>query len=62
MTKVVSFNRMEDGTREDYLLLDQSERDYARALPERVLATLRKLDHSLEGYRVSRHWRRTRAL
>jgi predicted HD phosphohydrolase len=54
VTKVVSFNRMEDGTREDYLLLDQSERDYARALPERVLAALRKLDHSLDGYRVSR--------
>ena len=54
MTKVVSFKHMEDGTREDYLLLDQSERDYARELPERVLAALRTLDHSLEGYRVSR--------
>src|ERR687897_1834660 len=45
---------MEDGTREDYLLLDQSERDYAAGLPDRVLAALRKLDHSLEGYPVSR--------
>jgi predicted HD phosphohydrolase len=54
VTKVVSFTRMEDGTREDYLLLDQSERDYASALPEHILTALRKLDHSLDGYRVSR--------
>jgi predicted HD phosphohydrolase len=52
--KIVSFRRMEDGTREDYLLLDQSERNYAVGLPDRVLAALRKLDHSLEGYPVSR--------
>src|SRR5215213_1499054 len=54
MKKTVSFRRMEDGTREDYLLLDQSERNYAVGLPDRVLAALRKLDHSLEGYSVSR--------
>jgi predicted HD phosphohydrolase len=54
MKKMVSFRRMEDGTREDYLLLDQSERDYAVGLPDRVLAALRKLNHSLEGYPVSR--------
>ncbi len=45
---------MEDGTREDYLLLDESERRYAETLPERVLESLRKLDHSLYGYRVTR--------
>jgi predicted HD phosphohydrolase len=54
MSKLVSFTRMADGTREDYLLLDQAEQDYARGLPERVLEALRKLDHSLAGYRVSR--------
>jgi predicted HD phosphohydrolase len=54
MSNVVSFMRMADGTREDYLLLDQAERDYARGLPERVLEALRHLDHSLDGYRVSR--------
>jgi len=52
--KVVSFLRMEDGTREDYELLDRSEQDYVRALPDRVLAALCKLDQSLPGYRVSR--------
>ncbi len=51
---VVSFTRMEDGTREDYELLERSEEDYVRALPDRVLTALRKLDHSLPGYRVSR--------
>jgi predicted HD phosphohydrolase len=51
---VVSFHRMEDGTRADYELLDRAERDYVRALPDRVLAALLKLDQSLPGYRVSR--------
>jgi predicted HD phosphohydrolase len=52
--RMVSFRRMEDGTREDYLLLDESERDYAARLPDHLLEALRKLDHSLEGYPVSR--------
>jgi predicted HD phosphohydrolase len=52
--RVVSFHRMEDGTREDYELLDISERDYVRALPDHVLGALAKLDHSLPGYPVSR--------
>jgi predicted HD phosphohydrolase len=54
MSQIVSFRRMEDGTREDYLLLDQSERDYAVGLPDRVLDGLRRLDHSLQGYPLSR--------
>lgn len=54
MTKTVSFHRMQDGTREDYLLLDQEERKFARALPERILTTLRNLEQSLGGYKVSR--------
>lgn len=54
MGRLVSFTRMQDGTREDYLLLDQSERDFARQLPERILGALRDLDHSVEGYPVTR--------
>lgn len=54
MTRIVSFRQMEHGTREDYLLLDESERRYAATLGERVLETLSRLDHSLEGYPVSR--------
>jgi predicted HD phosphohydrolase len=54
MSRMVSFRRMADGTREDYLLLDESERRYATGLATRVLEALAKLDHSLEGYPVSR--------
>jgi len=45
---------MEDGTREDYLLLDESERSYAQGLADRVLESMRSLDHSLYGYPVTR--------
>jgi predicted HD phosphohydrolase len=54
MSNIVSFRQMKDGTREDYLLLDESERHYASKLAERVLESVRKLDHSLVGYPVSR--------
>ena len=54
MNRIVSFRRMEDGTREDYLLLDESERRYAEGLSERILESMRRLDHSLLGYPVSR--------
>lgn len=54
MSRVVSFRAMQDGTREDYLLLDESERAYAVGLADRVLEGLGRLDHSLEGYPVSR--------
>ncbi|MGH7880713.1 MAG: HD domain-containing protein [Steroidobacteraceae bacterium] len=54
MSRIVGFRQMKDGTREDYLLLDESERAYAQGLGERVLESLRRLDHSLAGYPVSR--------
>ncbi len=54
MTQIVSFRAMKEGTREDYLLLDEAEKRYAAGLADRVLEALRKLDHSLEGYPVSR--------
>ena len=54
MNKMVSFRRMENGSREDYELLDKSEREYAKQLPDHILASLMKLDHSIEGYPISR--------
>jgi predicted HD phosphohydrolase len=54
MNQIVSFRRMQYGTREDYELLDKSEREYARQLPDHILASLLKLDHSLLGYPISR--------
>jgi predicted HD phosphohydrolase len=54
MNRVVSFRRMEDGTREDYELLELYEREYVSALPDRILGALKELRHSLGGYAVSR--------
>lgn len=54
MSRVVSFRAMKDGTRDDYLLLDESERAYAAGLADRVLEQLGRLDHSLEGYPLTR--------
>ena len=52
--KTVNFTRMEDGTREEYEFLDQMEDEYKEGLPDRILDSLRKLEHSLSGYRISR--------
>lgn len=54
MSRTVSFRQMKDGTKEDYVLLDESEKRYALGLADRVLESLGGLDHSLEGYPVSR--------
>jgi predicted HD phosphohydrolase len=45
---------MKDGTREDYLLLLETERAYAQGLPDRLLEALRRMDHTLEGYPITR--------
>jgi predicted HD phosphohydrolase len=52
--KTVNFTRMQDGTREEYEFLDQMEDEYKVGLPERILDSLRKLEHSLSGYRINR--------
>ncbi len=51
---VVSFTRMDEGTRQDYALLHKLEQDYIQSLPERLLSALQALDNSLAGYQVSR--------
>ena len=51
---VVSFTRMDEGTKEDYALLHHLERDYIASLPDRLLAALEALDNSLAGYQISR--------
>src|SRR5690242_19088779 len=52
--RLVGFRRMEDGTKEDYELLAEAEKAYEVGLPDRVLESLGKLDHGLEGYLVTR--------
>ena len=52
--KTVDFTRMEDGTREEYEFLDRLEDEYKAGLPERIMDSLRNLEHSLSGYRINR--------
>ena len=52
--KKVSFTEMDKGTKEDYLLLDQHEKDYASKTADRIIKFLSSLTETLEGYQVSR--------
>ncbi len=54
MTAVVRFTQMRDGTRDEYQALHPLEQAYIRALPDRLLNALARLDDSLAGYRVTR--------
>lgn len=54
MTGTVSFTQMRDGTKADYDLLHGYEQQYIAALPDRILADLRRLDDGFGGYRISR--------
>ena len=51
---LASFTRMDQGTKEDYALLHNLEREFIAALPDRLLSALEALDNSLAGYQVSR--------
>lgn len=53
--QAVSFTRMEDGTKEDYELLERLEQPYLEALPDRLLAAVVALKDSFSGYQVSRY-------
>ncbi len=52
--ETVNFIHMEDGTREDYQLLQRLEEEHNRGAADRVLRHLRELDNSLNGYQVDR--------
>jgi predicted HD phosphohydrolase len=54
MMQQVSFRRMYEGNATDYQLLNRLEDDFARDLPDRILAALQNLEQSLVGYQVSR--------
>lgn len=53
-SEVVSFTQMKHGTRADYELLQRLEDQFCEQLPDRLLESLRRLEHSLGGYQVSR--------
>lgn len=50
----VSFTKMADGTRAEYQYLHGLEHQYIVALPDRLMAALRRLGDGLAGYQVSR--------
>ena len=52
--ETVDFIEMKHGTYEEYQLLHRLETQYIRALPDRLLVALQRLDGSIEGYKVSR--------
>jgi len=53
--ETVGFTRMEDGSREDFELLERLEEGYLADLPDRLLAALEALRTSFAGYQVSRY-------
>ena len=52
--KKVSFTKMKDGTKEDYLFLDKHEKNFADKTAERIIKFMSNLTETLEGYQVSR--------
>jgi len=52
--KTVSFTRKIDGNTKPYEFLEKLEQEFAAELPNRLMQTLGRLEHSLAGYQVSR--------
>ena len=52
--KKVSFTEMKNGTKEDYLFLNQHEKEYVSKTADRILKYMSGLTKTLEGYQVSR--------
>lgn len=50
----VSFTRMEDGTKEDYALLDTYVEEMRAGLVDRLIEQLRELSGSFDGYKIDR--------
>ena len=47
--KKVSFTEMKNGTRDDYLFLDEHEKDFASKTADRILKFMSNLTETLEG-------------
>jgi predicted HD phosphohydrolase len=50
----VSFTQMKDGTKDDYIFLQEKEREFANNTAERLLHYMSSLNESLPGYPISR--------
>jgi len=54
-TRTAGFTQMKEGTKEDYLLLQELEKPFLQLTPERILDELRRQGNvSLEGYKITR--------
>ncbi|MFZ5789925.1 MAG: HD domain-containing protein [Pseudomonadota bacterium] len=55
MEETVSFIRMEDGTTEDYQLLDRLYQKHSRNLPDELMRQLERLAGDKMGYKIDRY-------
>ncbi|WP_119458836.1 HD domain-containing protein [Rhodospirillaceae bacterium SYSU D60014] len=55
MEETVSFTRMDEGTYEDYQLLDRKYRGHTEALPDEVFVMLKRLGGDRIGYKIDRY-------
>ena len=52
--KTVNFKEMKNGTKDEYLLLDEYEQDYIKGTADRILKFMNGLTQTLEGYKITR--------
>ena len=52
--KTVNFTEMKNGTKDEYLLLDEYEQKYIKGTADRILKFMSGLTQTLEGYKISR--------
>ena len=50
----VKFKHMQDGTKEDYLLLDKHEKKYIEGTADRLISFMDGLNNTLEGFQITR--------
>ena len=52
--KTVNFTEMKNGTKDEYLLLDEYEQKYIEGTADRILKFMGGLNETLEGYKITR--------
>tara|TARA_B110001454_G_C12669993_1_gene413327 strand:+ start:749 stop:1303 length:555 start_codon:yes stop_codon:yes gene_type:complete len=52
--KKVNFMQMKDGTKEEYLFLNNHEQKYIKGTADRMLKFMNQLNNTLEGYQITR--------
>lgn len=52
--KTVNFTEMKNGTKEEYLMLDEHEKNYINGTADRIIKFMSGLNSTLEGYKITR--------